>query len=693
MRNKNLFKNNPSIVIKMGVVTIALFFIYTYCLGFTVSSFVKNSENFLERNLMRIGFGLSLLPFLALVLNMIRVPADWRIILALSLVYPIYHLFRNYNKLNISFRITKTDLSIFGMLIIFAGSFYVYGTGAFSYPYLEDDDSWGHSQTAKFYSIEKNAFSDIARGIRYITPYPPAYAVVMGILHQTNDSIYWTLKFFNALIVSLSVIFFYFFIKEFSGSRNKALFATFALFSIPAFMSHFIWAISISIPLYFIVFYALERIKHDRKWWILTGLVMVSALTSSPTHSTFFGLLFVFYVAIKMILERKIIADYLLAGVLGVFLSFAFWWLPMIIKYGLSGTLKGLGIAVEKGTGALSVGGTGDRIYTFNDFFFAQKQNMINNPIGIGAVLSMLVVVALIYTLFKYKAFLNKNKIIISTSFLVLAAAMFFLLFSTYTKAIWVEGERQAIPFSVFVSDQLFLITSLTFSVFVLLTLVVVNYANKGFKDHYLIITVFWFIFLFYAVNAAPFQFKLSPFRSWMLLAIPVCILATEGAFVLLDMAKRSAGNISKFAVLILLLMGIFFTSAQQKIAVNTATWPPGGFWTSVEEIGAYLWMKDNIEPDTNVFGFVIDGPIIGMDKFICFWCDDIREFKKTGMNKTAAEISSFLRTRGYEYLIIDGQYAQKYGAEQTNSKLQELVESGLFRPVFQNQGAVIFKT
>jgi hypothetical protein len=675
----------------MSIVTIALFFIYTYCLGFTISSFVKNSENFFERNLMRIGFGFSVLPFLALVLNIIKIPADWRIILGLSLVYPLYYLSRNYGKLRIPFSLTKTNVSIFIMLFIFSINFYVYITGAFSYPYLEDDDSWGHSQTAKYYSIEKNAFSDTARSIRYMTPYPPAYAIVMGILHQTNDSIYWTLKFFNALIVSLSIIFFYFFVKELSGSKNKALFASFALFSIPAFMSHFIWSLSIAVPLYFIVFYAFERIKHDKKWWIITGLVMVAALTASPTHSTFFGLLFLFYVATKMILEKKILFNHILAGVFGLILSFVFWWLPMIIKYGFFGTLQGLGIAVGQGTGALSVGGTGDRVYAFSDFFFAQDQNMINNPIGIGVVLSLLVAVALIYVLLKYKSSLYRNKIIISSIFLVLTTSMLFLLFTTYTKAIWVDGNKQDISFGVFVSDQFFLILSLTLSLLVFLNLVVANYKDPNFNSNYLVIVMVWFIFLFYAVNAAPFQFKLSPFRAWMLFAIPVCILAAEGAFYILDIAKRSAGNIGKIAVLALLLTGVYFTSTQQKIAVNTASWPPGGFWTSVDEIGAYIWLKDNIPPETKVFSFVIDGPTIGMDKFICFWCEDIKEFKRTGSEKTAQEISSFLKSKGYEYLIIDGQYAQKYGPNETNSKLQELAESGLFRPVFQNQGAVIF--
>jgi len=616
----------------MSFVTILLFLFYCFGLGFTASFFLKNSENFLERNLMRFGFGLSLFPFLAIVLNIMRIPADWRIMLVISSIYPSYFVVKNFSKINLSnfskVKITKTNLSVFIMLIIFFASFYVYSTGAFSYPYLEDDDSWGHAQTAKFYSIEKNAFSETAKIIRYMTPYPPTYPIIMGILHQTNDSIHWTLKFFNALIVSLSIIFFYFFAKEFIGNKNKALFATFALASIPAFLSHFIWALALSVPLYFVTFYAIERIKYDKKWWIVAALVMFSTLTSSPTHSTYFGLFFVLYLMTKVILERKLLLWHIAAGALGLSLSFLFWWLPMLIRYGVNGVLAGVGLSISKGATVLSVGGTADRVYTFKDFFFAQKQNMINNPIGIGLFLSFLTIIAVVFLFVRFKDLLKK-------------------------------------------------------------------------ENHWLVITFVWFIFTLYAVNAAKFPIKLSPFRAWMLLAIPVCILAAEGTYNLTNITKKAAGNYGKYGILIILIIGIFFTSTQQKIAVNTAIWPSGGFWTYVQdetgrvfspELEGYLWMRENIEPDAKVFSFVIDGPTIGMDKFICYWCDDIREFKKTGSNKTASEINSFLKTRGYEYLIIDGQFAKEYGTDATNVKVQELAQSGLFTPVFQNQGAIIFR-
>lgn len=676
----------------MSMITIVLFFVYCYGLGFTISSFVKNSENFLERNLMRIGFGLSLLPLLAIALNMAKIPADWRVMLLLSLAYPIYYLLRNYNKFHFAFKLTKADLSIFAMLIIFLINFYVYASGAFSYPYLEDDDSWSHALGVKYIAMGNNAFDGAAQYIKHINPYPPSYDITMGILSQTNGSIYWTLKFFNALIIALSTVFFYFFVKELTGDRNKALFAAFALFSIPAFMSHFIWAISLSVTLYFVAFYAMERIKHDKKWWIAAGLVMFTPLTSSPTHSTYFGLIFVLYFIAKTISEKKFLAYDAIAGIMGILLSAAFWWIPMILSHGVFGTLKGLGIMVESGVGALSVGGTGDKPYTFGNFFFAQRQNMINNPIGIGVILALLAVVALIYILFKYSGSLKKNKKIISASFLILTVIMVFLLFSTYNKDVWDEGRVLPIPFNVFISDQLFLVISLTFSIMVFLALITANYADKDFKDGYLIIALTWLIFLFYAVNAAPFKFKLSPFRSWMLLAIPVCILASEGALALTSTAKRYAGNIGKYAVLILLIIGVYFTSTQQKIAVNTANWPPGGFWTSGEEIGAYLWMKDSLPKNSHVFSFWNNGPIIGLDMYTCHWCKDVRDYMKEGFNQSAQQNHDWLAKRKYEYVIIDGQTVKRFGANESIQKMQEFVRYGLFQPVFQNQGAVIFK-
>ncbi|MBI2658414.1 glycosyltransferase family 39 protein [Candidatus Woesearchaeota archaeon] len=615
----------------MSYLTIMLFFAYSFCLGFTITFFAKKQDNFLERNLMRIGFGIAFLPFLGLILNLLRIPIDWRIILALSLAYPAFYLIKNRPKPKLQLKITKTDLSILAMLVLFSINLYIYASGAFTYPYLEDDDSWSHALGAKYVSIEKNVFPGAGNNFHYIEPYPPAYDLLLGLLHQTNDSVYWTLKFFNALIISLSTIFFYFFVKEFTGSRNKALFAAFALASIPAFMSHFIWALSLTVPLYFVVFYALEMAKHDKKWWIVAALSMVTVLTSSPTHSTYFGLFFALYIITKIVLERKLPGWHIAAGILGLALSFAVWWLPMISAYGFEGTLEGLGFSVGR-LGELgikkSLGGTGDRAYTFSDFFFAQKQNMINNPIGIGVVLSLLTLAGIIFLILKYKSLLKQ-------------------------------------------------------------------------ESHWLVISLVWLFFTLYAVNADRFPIKLSPFRAWMLLAIPVCIFAAEGAHGILELSKKCAGRIGMYILLALLLTGIYFTSAQQKIAVNTATWPPGAFWSYAQdssgrvyspELQSYVWMRENLPKNSKVFTFANNGPVIGMDMHTCHWCKDVIDYQEQGFKKNAQENYNWLKNNGYGYIIIDGQTAKKFGANESNAKIQELGQSGMFRPALQNQGAIIFK-
>ena len=248
------------------------------------------------------------------------------------------------------------------------------------------------------------------------------------------------------------------------------------------------------------------------------------------------------------------------------------------------------------------------------DFIFAKKVNMINNPIGIGIVLSILTVIGLIFIIIKYKDMLRED-----------------------------------------------------------------NYSK--------IIMMLWFIFAFYAVNAARFPIKLSPFRAWILLAIPVSLLSGESIALIDSFAKSAVSNIAKPKIAIkaasLLVLGliaysIIMTSFVQKYTVNTAIWPPGGFWTSNEEIQGYMWLKDNIPSGTRVFTFSNNALILGLDKFICHWCSNVRDYQRTGFNESAGAINSWMGGNGYNYLVVDGQTARIHGSNETNNKINELMMIGL---------------
>ena len=279
--------------------------------------------------------------------------------------------------------------------------------------------------------------------------------------------------------------------------------------------------------------------------------------------------------------------------------------------------------------------------------------------------------------------------------FLLVSSPLLFVLSKNYIKNVPkrnVEAlEAGSVPFFEFLSNQRFLIITLLIMIFTTALLFAVSYNYPEFKEkRYIIMTLVWLVFTFYAVNAGPFNLKLSPFRAWMLLAIPVCILAADGAFFLMESLKKI--GISKIIVLFLLIVGILFTSTYQKYTVNTAQWPPGGFWTSNEEIQGYLWLREGLPPDTKVFSFVHGSTIIGMDKFICSWCEDIRTFQKEGVNESASETHSFLKSKDYDYLIIEGKFAQKQGINETNIKLNELLSSGLFKPTHSAGGFVLLQ-
>ncbi len=687
----------------MYPLSIIVFLALCYGLGYLLTFSAKNSESFLERHLMRLGIGLGGLVSLGYLLNLLHVPIDYRIFLTITLTGIImafgFRLWKTKKLLAvpISFNINPY---IIGMLILFSLTFFMYHKGAFAYPYLEDDDPWGHAVGAKYVSLEKSLFRPEGASLRYMDPYPPAYDMVMGVIHQTNDSLYWTLKFFNALIISLYIIIFYFLVRQLTSSSKKAFFSAFALFALPAFMSHFIWAIALTMPLFFTSFYCLERMREDKWWGISAAVLIFATLTTSPSHSAYFGFFLIIWIGIRTLAARRFLWNEYAAALLGIFLSFLLWWLPALVRHGLSGTLAGLGLS--NASDAISVSGTADRQYYLSDFLFAQSQNLINNPTGLGLVITLLLTFSLTVLFFKYRTEITQHAKPILLVFPALFLFIILILWKSYVKypekRTFAKLQPGSIPFMEFFTDQLFLIFFLGIMLFLLVTLAFSCWKNKDFGDTHLLLSLGWLAFSFYAVNASPFALRLSPFRAWMLLAIPVAILAGEGIFTLLTLARSSIRSISNPAIALvgssiliaLLGYGIIQTSFVQKYAVNTAQWGPGGFWTSNEEISGYLWLHQALPTNSAIFSFSNDALLLAFDKYTCAWCPEIKDFEKNGFNLSAQEIHDWAAQHNYEYVVIDGQAARKFGMNATNMKVQELISSQKFTPAFQNQGMVV---
>ncbi len=635
----------------MGIASVALFFLYFWGFGFGLlkAARAKESPLFLERQIMRIGVGGAALIITAMVLNIANVPLDWKVFLALAMLAPAAYLARNLKQLKAPKpSLRKSDIAAIAAIMIFAGSLYMYASGAFSYPWLEDDDPWSHASGVKYVSVEKTLDQSQYRGFQYMNPYPPAYDFLLALMHQTESSLSWTMKFFNALIVSLSLLFFYFFAKEFTGSSGKAVFATAVLAAVPAYQSHFIWAPALAMMIFPVALYSLEMTKHDKKWKWVAAAAIGAMLVSHPTHSlTLFAMIGI-YLLVKLAAEKDI-RTHAVAGIGGILASMSWWGVTWksFFKANIVPSTQSVGqpIAESAGLFAKIIGnipkvfnkysGTASRPYTFQDFFVASSNNMINNPVGFGVVVCIL--------------------------------ALIGLFFAVARVAKLAKGSK---------------------------------FANK--ENAYLIITLIWLVLTFVIVNNLTFNLPLGfyAFRTWMILAVPVAIIAAEGLWGLFSLLQffrleKNAAFFAKIAVVALILSGIWLTSAQQKYELNTRQWSySGAFWTSQDEMQAYAWMK-TLPDDTMVFSFLSDDQVTGMDKLSCGWCKEVAEYRKTGFNDTAKGTAEWMKSNGYEYIVIGGREASEteFGQERVNAKLNELANSGLFEVAYRTDGAVVLRT
>ena len=655
----------------MNIITIILFFVYLWGLGFTATFFIKNFGNLWEQNLMRIGIGLPSFVLLGTVFNLVHISLDWRIFLVVSLAVPMCCLGRYLikNKFNVdkelntinTVKLDKADFYLLGVLILFAFTFYMYHMGAFSYPYLEDDDPWEHARSVKYIALEKTAYEPyVGKDLfRYIDPYPPAYDILMAVLYQTNDSVNWTLKFFNALIISLSIIVFYFFATKFMKNRKKALLATFILAVFPSYLSHFIWAHSLLPFLVCVAFYCLESIdskgnnsdvdkewdreeskKEAKKWMVVSAVVIAGIFLVHPEHAIKFLLFFGVYFVIKWIFEHKFPLEHVYSLLIGVALSLL-WWAMKVSSFFTerAGRISDLDPGLVSRDTSLVYKvvsfvqnyfkpdlGSATRAYTFDDFFVAKSVNMINNPIGWGIIITILTII----------------------------------------------------------------------SVFMVVVLAKKYYKNK---NYYPAVILGWLLIAFLIVNSATFNIPgLFGFRTWLLLAIPVALICAEGFFVIIKLIPDKI-RVGRVALVIIILVGLWYTSGEQKYAVNTAMWPPGASWTSMEEVQLYLWLN-SLPKDTKVMSFSgsQNNEVIGLDMDNCDWCVENIKFREGFMNRSLGEIYSFLKKEGYQYFILDSMSFRNYDfgdktQEVIMGKFQEYFnEKDKFVVVYQNKGGVILK-
>jgi len=619
--------------------TVLLFFVMMWAFGFSIAKLVKvrEDENMISRNLLRLGFGISVFPILSIILNLFRIPLVWWLFLGLSLIIPLIYAFKgkqkdDKNKEKKDSKLSSLSPTIAIVLLISIILFSVYLRGAFGYSYLEDDDPWRHATGAVYVAEHKTFSMFIGEEITnenffrtYLEPYPPAYDTLMGVLHQTNDDIKWTLKFFNVLLIALGLIFFYFFAKEFTKSEKKALFATFVLATLPCFMSHFIWAQTLAIVLFFPAFYCLEKIdgeKNSRGYAIIAAIVVAGIFVSQPSTPVFFAIMAGLYCFGKIIAcyfnKEKIISEknivIVLALIAGVIFSMVYW-VPTLVKYGPDLTKSGIGLNTELFTPGSNIDTSGGIVYGIKDYMIAPLVSKMDQPIGIGLVVFLLV----------------------------------------------------------------------------LFSLVILSFNIKKIKaSHYLLTVLIWLIFTFIGTEGNALPFKLFPHRFWAFLAIPVAFLVAE---IIVSISASLKDKSLKYAFILLIIAGILWTSAYPKYVVETSAWPPGVSWSANEELQGYTWLETNMPKDTRMFN-----PCSGEGKLLAFgmysppFDTELFWFKTKIANKTLEDITNITRNHDLDYVVIEGYCANKIGINQTNDLLKQMANSTNYQLTYSTPAFWLFK-
>ena len=324
----------------MSVGSVVYFLVTTSLLGFIVDLFVKKWDaDLLEKVVMRLGVGIGIFPLLGSLLNLLHIPLDWRVFLGLGFLVTALALWKNQTIGKFG-KITKkkvlkeiTGRSLWYTIIVvvlFFVTVQMYTTGSFAYTWFENGDPWSFAAASKYIAEEKT-FSAPHKFAHFAESYPQGFPILMGVLHQTNDSINWTMKFFTSLLLSFGVLFTFYFARRFSKSDDFAIFAAAFVFAVPAWLSHFIFALSFNMVLSVVFLYVVMQMGPKNKWKYLAIFLLGSIWATHYYTAVVTSLFFVLYYLTKTLIEQDLNKDLLQVGVFG-FLSSLVFYIPSFIR-------------------------------------------------------------------------------------------------------------------------------------------------------------------------------------------------------------------------------------------------------------------------------------------------------------------------------------------------------------------------
>jgi len=305
---------SPPILEKMS--SLAFFALLSYGAGYTVTLGNAFAKDRLELHIMRAGTGVATLPLLIVILDTVRIPLSWPVPLILSLIYPAYHILAKKKE-----KTSSSDETAHWALVAAAAAFTLALAGSFAYPYLEDGDSWEHAAGAAYVAAKHTYTTPPGQIVsHYLPPYPPAYDTLLGLIHQLNTSVSWTLKTYNAMLVGLTVVFAYCFVREFTGNRKIALYYSIFLTALPCFGSHAIWAHTLAVATLYPFFYCVVK-RMDKA----AAVAFAGCMITQPLTSAVIGVFYALYVLAQTLTDRRQFKRLAAVGAAGLAISMIYW--------------------------------------------------------------------------------------------------------------------------------------------------------------------------------------------------------------------------------------------------------------------------------------------------------------------------------------------------------------------------------
>ena len=637
----------------MAPFSIIYFVLTTGCLGFVIDLFVREwRADFAEKFFIRMGVGLALFSFLGVIFNLAAIPLDWRVFPAAGVAAVAGALVKNrgFSGLMGSPGLRwdlKKALHLLIVLLLFAVTAKMYIGGAFQYAWFEDGDPWGYAVSSK-YIAEKKTFSAGTRFNYYALPYTQGYQIVMGVLHQTNHSIYWNMKFFNALVISFGVVFFYFFVRRFTSDEELALAAAFFLFAVPAWVSHFVFSLAYNMTIFLVALYVFAMIVRDEektwKGWSVIGAMVIGSLWVNHFYTAFMGttLLFV-YCLHRVIIEREPkprLFPALMTGMLSSLLFYVPAYLPHWDSLSRLHGLGGADMVVRwihdvwnfKGLATvMPVLLAGVALYVFRRFWAPRVRHILGKPFSIpviylAAFLVFLAVLAIPDHIFSFKGTGTKDY----------GLGDFF-----------VARSKNMINNPVGIG----LAVMSLFSIGIVLSLAKFRETFKP-ENLWLSTSLLWSVLSIFIILGTYFSITVAPFRMWTFFGLFASLLAAYGFISIRRKIPYERGKIAAWAVLAAVVIP---TSFVQKYQVNNSIWPD--HMVRVPESRAlYERMRNGAVPrDSSVLRLCGDSTfLVGYDMSLDPILDSrSKKYYRRALDEPARDNREFLRRKKVEYVTL----------------------------------------